>query len=191
MGLDDYEQVQVTSRAALRQWLAANADTSPGIWLVMPRRGSTDRRPTYDEVVEEALCFGWIDSTQRPRDEHFTLQLLTPRKPTSMWSARNKERLARLLEAGLMTERGLRAVELARSNGSWTLLDAVERLEVPEDLAAALDAIPGARTFFDAMPPGVRKQHLWFVVSAKRPQTRATRIERVATEAALGRRTVT
>ena len=90
-----------------------------------------------------------------------------------------------------MTERGLRAVELAKSNGSWTLLDAVERLEVPEDLAAALDAIPGARAFFDAMPPGVRKQHLWFVVSAKRPQTRATRIERVATEAALGRRAVT
>ncbi len=190
MGLEDLEQVLVTSRAGWRAWLAANADTSPGIWLVMPRRGNGDPAPSYGEVVEEALCFGWIDSTVRTRDERWGLQLLTPRKPNSTWSASNKERLSRLVPEGLMTERGLRAIEVAKANGSWEVLDAVERLEVPEDLAEALDAQPAARAFFDAMPPGVRKQHLWHVVSAKRPATRATRIAKIATSAAEGRRAV-
>ena len=190
MGLDDLDQVLVTSRAEWREWLAANADTSPGIWLVLPRRGNDDPAPTYDEVVEEALCFGWIDSTVRTRDERFALQLLTPRKPTSTWSASNKERLARLIPAGLMTERGLRVVEAAKANGSWEILDSVERLEVPDDLAAALDADPAARAYFDGMPPGVRKQNLYFVISARRPGTRAARIAKIVTAAREGRRAV-
>ena len=190
MGLDDYEQVLVSSRAEWREWLEANADTSPGIWLVMPRRGNDDPAPTYDEVVEEALCFGWIDSTVRTRDERVSLQLLTPRKPSSTWSASNKERLARLIPAGLMTERGLRVVDAAKANGSWEILDSVERLEVPDDLAAALDADPAARAYFDGMPPGVRKQNLFFVISAKRPETRAARIAKIVTAAREGRRAV-
>ena len=190
MGLDDYEQVLVSSRTEWREWLEANADTSPGIWLVMPRRGNDDPAPTYDEVVEEALCFGWIDSTVRTRDERVALQLLTPRKPSSTWSASNKERLARLIPAGLMTERGLRVVDAAKANGSWEILDSVERLEVPDDLAVALDADPAARAFFDGMPPGVRKQNLFFVISAKRPETRAARIAKIVTAAREGRRAV-
>ncbi len=190
MGLDHYEQVLVTSRAQWREWLEANADTSPGIWLVMPRRGNDHPAPSYDEVVEEALCFGWIDSTVRTRDERFGLQLVTPRKPTSTWSASNKERLSRLIPAGLMTERGLRAIEVAKGNGSWEILDTVERLEVPDDLATALDADPAAREFFDGMPPGIRKQNLYFVVSAKRPETRAARIAKIVTAAREGRRAV-
>lgn len=190
MGLDDYEQVRVTSRAEWREWLSANADTSPGIWLLMPRRGNVDPAPSYDDVVEESLCFGWIDSTVRTRDERFGLQLVTPRKPTSTWSASNKERLSRLIPAGVMTQRGLRAIEVARANGSWEILDAVERLEVPADLAAALDEVPAARDFFDRMPPGVRKQNLYFVISAKRPETRAARIAKIVTAATEGRRAV-
>lgn len=190
MGLDDYEQVLVSSRAEWREWLEANADTSPGIWLVMPRRGNEDPAPTYDEVVEEALCFGWIDSTVRTRDERVALQLLTPRKPSSTWSASNKERLSRLIPAGLMTERGLRVVDAAKANGSWEILDSVERLEVPDDLAAALDADPAARAYFDGMPPGVRKQNLYFVISARRPGTRAARIAKIVTAAREGRRAV-
>ena len=190
MGLDDYEQVVVTSRAEWRAWLAANADTSRGVWLVIPRRGNDDPAPTYDDVVEEALCFGWIDSTVRTRDERFGLQLVTPRKPTSTWSASNKERLSRLIPEGSMTDRGLRAVEIAKANGSWEILDTVERLEVPEDLAAALAEVPGARAFFDGMPPGVRKQNLYFVISAKRPETRSARIEKIVSAAAEGRRAI-
>ena len=190
MGLNDYEQVLVSSRAEWREWLEANADSSPGIWLVMPRRGNDDPAPTYDEVVEEALCFGWIDSTVRTLDERVALQLVTPRKPSSTWSASNKERLARLIPAGLMTERGLRVVDAAKANGSWEILDSVERLEVPDDLAAELDADPAARGFFDGMPPGVRKQNLFFVISAKRPETRAARIAKIVTAAREGRRAV-
>jgi uncharacterized protein YdeI (YjbR/CyaY-like superfamily) len=156
----------------------------------MPRRGNDDPAPTYDEVVEEALCFGWIDSTVRTRDERVALQLLTPRKPSSTWSASNKERLARLIPAGLMTERGLRVVDAAKANGSWEILDSVERLEVPDDLAVALDADPAARAYFDGMPPGVRKQNLFFVISAKRPETRAARIAKIVTAAREGRRAV-
>ncbi len=192
MGLDDLEQVLVTSRAQWREWLEANADSSPGIWLLMPRRGkgNDDPAPSYEDVVEEALCFGWIDSTVRTLDERFGLQLLTPRKPSSTWSASNKERLSRLIPAGMMTERGLRAVEVAKGNGSWEILDSVERLEVPADLSAALDEVPAARDFFDGLPPGALKQNLYFVISAKRPETRAARIEKIVTAAATGRRAV-
>ncbi len=190
MGLDDFEQVLVTSRAELRAWLEANADTSPSVWLVTYKRSADKPSPTYDEIVEEALCFGWIDSTVRTRDEQTAMLLFSSRKPNSTWSAVNKARLEKLLPSGLMTERGLRAIEVAKANGSWEILDSVERLEVPEDLAEALDADPAARTFFDAMPPGARKQHLWFVISAKRPETRAARVAKVVSEAAAGRRAV-
>ena len=190
MGVDDYEQVLVTSRAQWRDWLTVNADTSPGVWLITYKRATGKPAPSYEDIVEECLCFGWIDSTVRPRDDETALQLLTPRKPNSTWAATNKARLERLTAAGLMTERGLRVVEAAKANGSWSALDAVERLEVPDDLATALDAVPAARTYFDAMPPSAVKMHLWHVVSAKRSETRAARIERVVANAAEGRRTV-
>jgi uncharacterized protein YdeI (YjbR/CyaY-like superfamily) len=190
MGLDDLEQVLVTSRAALRAWLEANADTSPSIWLVTYKRASGKPAPSYDDIVEEALCFGWIDSTVRGRDGETAMLLLSSRKPRSTWSAVNKARLEHLLPSGLMTERGLRAIEVAKSNGSWEILDSVDRLEVPDDLAEALDAQPAAREFFDGMPPGARKQNLWFVISAKRPETRAARIEKIVEASAEGRRAV-
>jgi uncharacterized protein YdeI (YjbR/CyaY-like superfamily) len=190
VGLDDLEQVLVTSRAQWRAWLERNADTSPSIWLVTYKRSSGRPAPTYDDVVEEALCFGWIDSTIRTRDAQTSMLLLSPRKPGSTWAATNKVRVERLIASGLMTERGLRAIEVARANGAWELLDSVERLEVPDDLAAALDAQPAARAFFDAMPPGIRKQSLWYVASAKRPATRASRIDRIVTAAVDGRRAV-
>ena len=190
MGIDDYEQVLVTSRSEWRDWLAENADIAPGAWVVTYKRATGKPAPSYDDIVEECLCFGWIDSTVRPGNERTAMQLVTPRKPTSTWAATNKARLERLLASGQVTERGLRIVEAAKANGSWTALDAVERLEVPDDLAAALDARPPARANFDAFPPSARKQLLWFVVSAKRPETRATRIARVVADAAEGRRSV-
>ena len=190
MGLDDLEQVLITSRAELRAWFEANADTSASIWLVTYRRASGKPAPSYDDIVEEALCFGWIDSTVRVRDEETAMLLLSSRKPRSTWAATNKARVERLIEDGRMTPRGLRAIEVARGNGSWELLDSVDRLEVPDDLAAALAAAPGARDFFHALPPGVRKQHLWWVASAVRPETRATRIAAIAAAASEGRRAV-
>lgn len=190
MGLADYEQVLVTSRAQWRAWLAANAATSPGVWLVTYKRATGEPSPSYDDIVEEALCFGWIDSTVRPRDERTAMQLLTPRKPRSTWSASNKARLERLIPAGLVDARGLAAVEVAKANGSWESLDAVERLEVPDDLAAALAVHQAAAQFFAALPPSSLKMHLWWVISAKRPDTRARRIAAVVAAAQEGRRAV-
>jgi uncharacterized protein YdeI (YjbR/CyaY-like superfamily) len=189
VGLDDLDQVLVTSRQEWRVWLDANADTSPGVWVVTWKRTTGRASPSYDELVEECLCFGWIDSTVRTRDPETGMQLMTPRKPGSTWAATNKARVERLMAAGLMAERGLRVIELAKANGSWTILDTVERLEVPDDLAAALDAVPDARSFFDSMPPSARKQHLYFVISAKRPETRAGRIAKIVAAADEGRRT--
>ena len=175
MGLADYEHVHVTDRAELRAWLQANADRDTGIWLVTYRSGTGKPAPSFDDIVEEALCFGWIDSTIRTLDGERSALLFTPRKPTSTWAATNKRRLERLLPAGLVTERGLRAIEVAKANGSWEILDSVEALEVPADLNQAL-VEAGMRRAWDASTPGVRKQHLWQVVSAKRPETRARRI---------------
>ncbi|MDQ1245737.1 MAG: hypothetical protein QG597_104 [Actinomycetota bacterium] len=174
----DYEHVSITSRDELRAWLTVNADRDVGIWLVTYRSSTGKPAPSYDDIVEEALCFGWIDSTIRNLDDERNALLFTPRKPTSTWAASNKRRLERLIPAGLMTERGLRAIEVAKSNGSWQILDSVEALEVPTDLAAALAAANQTERW-DATKPGVRKQHLWQVVSAKRPETRARRISAV------------
>jgi len=187
MGLDDYEHVLVHSRAELRAWLEANADRPQGIWLITYNKDSGRPAPTYDEVVEEALCFGWIDSTIRKRDQESSMQLLTPRKPRSTWSAVNKQRLEHLLPSGRMTERGLRAIEVAKANGSWGQLDAVERLEVPADLAAAIDEA-GVRATWDGFPAGARKQMLWSVYSAKREETRQRRVANIVAAAREGRR---
>lgn len=174
----------------LRAWLAEHADSSPGMWVVLPRARSAVTGLTYDDVIEEALCFGWIDSTYRRRDDSTNELLLAPRRPHSTWARTNKDRVERLTVAGLMTEAGQRVIDLAKANGSWHALDAVERREVPEDLARALDAVPEARAFFDDLPPSARQMHLWFVISAKRPDTRARRVAAVVDAASEGRRAV-
>ncbi|TXH41789.1 MAG: hypothetical protein E6Q90_11075 [Actinobacteria bacterium] len=187
MALPDYEHVRVTTREEWREWLSENADRDQGIWLVTYRRHTERPAPSYEDIVCEALCFGWIDSTIRTLDDERNALLLTPRKPTSTWSASNKARLEHLLPAGLVTERGLRAVEVAKANGSWTILEAVDSLQVPDDLAEALGAA-GAREIWDSFTASARKQMLWQVISAKRPGTRSARITRIADEAAAGRK---
>ena len=136
--LSDAPLVDFQDRGAWRSWLEANHATSKGVWLVMKRREA--RTLLYEMAVEEALCFGWIDSTAGRVDEERGKQYFAPRKSNSGWAATNKARLERLIAAGRMSPAGLAAIERAKANGSWTLLDSVERLEVPPDLAAALDA---------------------------------------------------
>jgi uncharacterized protein YdeI (YjbR/CyaY-like superfamily) len=142
----------------------------------------------YEALVEEALCFGWIDSTVNVLDDDRALQLMTPRKPRSGWTRLNRTRVAALEQQGRMTDAGRRAVATAKANGWWTIYDPIEDLVEPDDLAEALDASPAARTAWDAFPPSARKQLLWTVVSAARPETRARRISRIVAEAELGRR---
>lgn len=185
---EDYEQVTVASRAELRAWLAANHATAPGIWLVTHKKTTGARHLPYEAVVEEALCFGWIDSRPRKVDESRSALLLTPRKPSSRWSRPNKERVARLQAAGLMEPAGLAVVEAARASGTWTALDEIEELLEPADLAAALDATPAARQSWDGFPRSAKRGILEWIVSARRPDTRRRRIEETVSEAAAGRR---
>jgi uncharacterized protein YdeI (YjbR/CyaY-like superfamily) len=172
----DAPEVTAKDRAQWRRWLQRNHDKVDRAWLVMGKKGAGVPSPTYEEAVEEALCFGWIDSTMRPIDERCYRQLYSRRKPTSTWAKTNKERVERLIREGRMAEAGLAAIEAAKANGSWSSLDRIEALEEPPDLATALDANPTARRHFDAFPASVRKQLLWWVESAKRPETRAKRI---------------
>jgi uncharacterized protein YdeI (YjbR/CyaY-like superfamily) len=176
-GLDDREMVEVHDRAAWRAWLAANHATSPGVWMVTARaRKGAAAGLEYESAVEEALCFGWVDSTAGVVDELRGKIYFAPRKPKSPWAASNKARVERLLRDGLMTAAGLAVIEQAKANGWWTILDSVERLEVPHDLAEAFDAAPPAAGNFAAWPPSVRKQQLAQIAYAMRPETRAARI---------------
>lgn len=175
-------------RAAWRAWLIAHHATSRGVYLAAWKRTTGRQSVPYVEAVEEALCVGWIDSTQRQLDDERTIQWYGPRQPDSGWARTNKERVERLLAAGLMLPAGIAAVEEAKRRGTWTMLDDVEALVVPEDLAAALDAQPPARANFDAFPPSARRMLLYWVVQAKRPETRTRRIAEIAEKAAVNER---
>lgn len=174
--------LEVPDRAALREYLGTHHESRSGVWLAIAKKNGEVAAPTYDEAVEEALCFGWIDSTARRLDEHRYFIRLTPRRPGSIWSRPNKLRIDALIDAGLMTPAGMAAVERARADGSWDILDTVDSLELPVDLEEALEAA-GARHGFEALPASRRKQLLYAVLSAKRPQTRATRIASIIQEA--------
>ena len=186
--VDGREIVEAPGRAAWRLWLAEHHEQRDAIWLVFHKQTSDGTSPSYEEAVEEALCFGWIDSTVNRLDERRSLQLFAPRKPRSTWSKSNKERVARLESEGLLAPAGIAAIAVAKANGSWTALDAAERLEEPPELAAALDADAAARENWNGFSPSSRKAILWWVTSAKRPETRAKRIEQTARMAARGLR---
>lgn len=158
------------------------------MWLASWTRGTGRPAVPYEEAVEEALCFGWIDSTVNTLDDERRLQLMTPRRPRSSWTRLNRERVARLEAAGLMTDAGHRAVEVAKGNGWWLLYDSVEDLVEPDQLSAALDAVPQARRHWDEFPPSARKQMLWWVVRGARADTRARRIASIVSAAPAGRR---
>ncbi len=143
---------------------------------------------SYDAIVEEALCVGWVDSTVNALDDERGMQLITPRKPRSTWARSNKERVARLEAEGRMGPGGRRAVEVAKANGWWSILDDVEALVEPDDLAAGLDEVPAARQAWDAFPPSARKQMLFWVVSAVKDETRRRRIDAIVESAARGER---
>lgn len=175
--LDTLERLLVHDRNELRAWLRDNHLTSPGIWLVTYRKVTGKPRPTIADIVEELLCFGWIDSTLVRIDDTQTRQLCTPRKPNSHWSKTNKERVQRLTEQGLMQARGLEMVAIAKANGKWDYLDDIDNLNEPDDLVQALDADTDARRNWNAFPVSYRKNILYWIHTAKRPTTRATRVE--------------
>jgi uncharacterized protein YdeI (YjbR/CyaY-like superfamily) len=160
-------------------WLRAHHDTAPGVWIKFARKGSGIPTLTYMEALHAALCFGWIDGQARSGDESFYLQRFTPRRARSIWSKRNREFATALIEAGRMQPAGLREVERARADGRWdAAYDAPSTAMVPDDLQAALDASPAAAEFFATLNSQNRYAILHRIQTAKRPETRARRIER-------------
>jgi uncharacterized protein YdeI (YjbR/CyaY-like superfamily) len=187
--LDDAPKVDADDRAAWRAWLEANHASAGGAWLVTWRPSSGRFVDLdYEAAVEEALCFGWVDSTGGRVDDERGKLYFAARKTRSAWAATNKARVERLIAGGRMAPAGLAAIERAKANGSWEILGTVERLEVPADLATALAAHPPAADNFAAFPPSVRKQLLTRVAYAVRPETRTVRIAEIATAAARNER---
>ncbi|MDG2114180.1 MAG: YdeI/OmpD-associated family protein [Actinomycetota bacterium] len=164
------------SRAAWRDWLASNLDRDEGLWIVYRKKSSELDGPVYDDLVEESLCFGWIDSQVRRVDEDRVMQWYSPRRAGGIWSGLNKERIDRLTREGLMSERGQAAIDAAKADGSWSQLDDIDSLVMPPDLEDALAAVPEARDAYDALNDSAKKQYLWSIHSAKRSVTRASRI---------------
>jgi uncharacterized protein YdeI (YjbR/CyaY-like superfamily) len=178
--IDSLQSFYPKDRKAWRNWLQKNYDKLPGIWLVYYKVGKSKPRLPYSEMVEEGLCFGWIDSLPRKLDDERSMLLFTPRKPKSVWSDVNKERVDRLIKNGLMTNAGLVKIEAAKLNGSWDTLtasnEAANTNQLPTDLLKAFKGKKSALDNLKAFSPSVRKQFMFWIYSAKTPETRAKRI---------------
>ena len=184
---DRFPQVEVASRAELRAWLLTHHEQPGSVWLVTWKKATGSRWFPRQDVVDELLCFGWTDGVMRRLDEERTMQLISPRR-VEHWARSYKRRVEVLTAEGLMHGSGLRAVESAKASGLWSFMDDVDDLVVPDDLAAALAERPGARAFFDAIPPSSRRFALRWIKVAKTGTTRRTRIDTTARLAEEGRR---
>ncbi|MCE6991973.1 YdeI family protein [Dyadobacter sp. CY323] len=162
-----------------REWLEKNHDKEQSVWLIYYKKKANADRLTWSDSVDEALCFGWIDSLARPLDEDRYLQFFGRRKPKSAWSRINKEKVQRLIDEGLMRQAGLDSIETAKQNGSWTILDEVEELIIPGDLEKAFDKNPEAKSHFLGLSRSMKRLHLQQLVFAKRPETRQKRIAEI------------
>jgi uncharacterized protein YdeI (YjbR/CyaY-like superfamily) len=165
-----------TSRAAWRDWLTENHATEQNVWLIIYHMKSATPSVYYDEAVDEALCFGWIDSVAKKRDEESRYQFFSKRKPKSNWSRVNKAKVERLIAADLMTSAGRVMIDLAKKTGTWTALDEVENLTIPDDMQVLLTANPTAKDYFTAFPRSVKRGILEWILNAKQAETRAKRI---------------
>jgi uncharacterized protein YdeI (YjbR/CyaY-like superfamily) len=171
------KEVYIIDRARWREWLTRNHGRSTGVWLVFYRSSTGKPALAYEDAVEEALCFGWIDSIIRKLDAERYVRKFTPRRPGSSWSESNRGRVSRLLERDLMTEQGVAAVRDAKESGAWFRDDRpVIPDEVPGELAAALEENPAARTFFESLAHSYRRRFSAWVAMAKRDETRAARV---------------
>ena len=180
---DGRRYVHAATRASLRRWLAKHQDDGAGAWLVSWKKATGRPAVPYNDLVEELLCVGWVDSTAGTLDAERGMLWCAPRKRRSGWSRPNKERVARLEEQGLLLPRGVAVIEEARADGSWTKLDEVEDGIEPDDLRAALDADPQARTHWDAFPRSVKRGLLELVAQAKKQETRDRRIATIVSDA--------
>jgi uncharacterized protein YdeI (YjbR/CyaY-like superfamily) len=184
-GIDKY---YATSRKEWREWLENNHHTEQSIWLIQKKKGSQQPTISWSESVDEALCFGWIDSTRKSVDSETFMQFFGKRKPKSVWSKINKAKVEQLIADGLMAQAGLDSIEIAKQNGSWSILDDVEELMIPKDLEESFASQSGSKDFFLSLSKSVRKAILQWVVLAKRADTRQKRISEVVESAGHGRK---
>lgn len=180
--------VEVTTRSQWRAWLRQHHARADGIWVVTHKKAQGRKHVRYADIVEEALCFGWIDSKPRALDEARSMLWIAPRKPGTNWSRLNRERVARLTRDGLMSAAGQRKVDAAQQDGSWSRLDAVDAITIPPDLAEAFRAHPGSAANFAGFPPFTKRAILEWIMIAKRAETRSARILETATLAARNER---
>lgn len=168
-----------TSKQAWRQWLEENHQSKKTIWLICYKKKANKDTIVWSDAVDEALCFGWIDSTVRPIDDEKFMRSFMKRKPKGTWSKINKEKIKVLIESGKMQAAGLECIEKAKQNGSWEILDEVEELIIPKDLEKAFKAKPGSKASFLSLSKSVRKAMLHRIALAKRPETKQKRIAEI------------
>lgn len=188
MAINDAKHFYPKSAKEWRKWLEKNHEREDAVWVVFYKKSAGQPGITWSEAVDEALCFGWIDSIKRKLDEERSIQFFSKRKPKSTWSKINKAKVEQLIAAGKMRPAGLVCIDIAKRNGSWDVLNAVEELEVPKDLEQAFKRHKGAKLYFDGLSKSVKKMMLQWLALAKREDTRQKRVEELASMAAEGKR---
>jgi uncharacterized protein YdeI (YjbR/CyaY-like superfamily) len=182
---ENFEKIEITSSQELRAWLEAYFQQTESVWLVTFKKSEADKYVSREEVLDELLCFGWIDGIRRVLDEHRTMQLISPRR-IEHWAKTYKDRVAKLMKEGKMHASGLRSIELSKENGLWNFMDDVDRLIVPEDLLKALRKNEAAELFFHAINPSSKRFVLRWLKLAKTEKTRSARIEQLVELSAKG-----
>jgi uncharacterized protein YdeI (YjbR/CyaY-like superfamily) len=182
---ENFEKIEVTSSQELRSWLASNFQQKESVWLVTFKKSEADKYVSREEVLDELLCFGWIDGIRRVLDEHRTMQLVSPRR-AEHWAKTYKDRAAKLMQEGKMHESGLRAIALSKENGLWDFMDDADRLIVPEDLLQALRKNEAAELFFHTINPSSKRFVLRWLKLAKTEKTRNARINEIVSLSAKG-----
>jgi len=181
----DVEDYCPNDKEDWRKWLELNHQKEDAIWLILYKKKSLKHNLSWSDSVDEALCYGWIDSTKRPIDGEKYKQYFCKRKAKSNWSKINKDKVAALIDEGLMTTAGYKSIATAKENGSWILLDEVEALVVPEDLKDEFAKHEGAMDYFDSLSKSLKKMLLHWLVSAKRKETRQKRILEITENASV------
>lgn len=181
--MKDVEDYCPRNRHDWRKWLELNHKKKEAVWLFFYKKKSPNYNLSWSESVDEALCFGWIDSIKKTIDTEKYQQYFSKRKPKSNWSKVNKDKVRTLIEEGLMEEAGYKSIEVAKENGSWAILDQVEALVIPEDLKEGFKKHKGSMEYFDNLSKSTKKILLYWVISAKRLETRQKRIIEIASNA--------
>jgi uncharacterized protein YdeI (YjbR/CyaY-like superfamily) len=169
-----------------RTWLSKNHESNDTIWLVLSKKDAPKQTISRGDALDEALCYGWIDGTTHPGDAHTYVQSFSRRKPKSMWSKINKDKVALLIKEGRMAQPGLDAIKAAKANGYWTILDDIDNLTIPPHLQVALAKNPKAAKMFETLSPSDKKRLLAWIKFAQRPETRQKRIDEMIADCAAG-----